>query len=72
MKRTEIARGGGIFLISHGNGTAYELRLEGAHRTIFVQGDDAYQFQEDKDAIETAKPEMATGDVLRELWDLYS
>lgn len=72
MTRVEIARGGGFHLVSHGNGTAYALSLDGAAESVFVQGDDATAFRDEWDALEAAKPDTHTTALLREMWSRYA
>lgn len=72
MTRIEIARGNGFHLVSYGNGTAYDLSLDGEADSVFVQGDDATQFREEWEALEAAKPHTHTSALLAEMWERYS
>lgn len=71
MTRIEIARGGGVTLVSLGNGLAYELSCNGEAGTVFVQGDDAEELRATWDGLEIVFPHAHTTLLLREMWGMY-
>jgi hypothetical protein len=73
MQSQVIMSAGPYKLISYGNGTAYTLESHcGLGPTgvlsVFVQGDDATQFKAELDQWEAIHPNMATRDILGELF----
>jgi hypothetical protein len=70
MIGTTIARGEGFALTSYGNGLAYDLSAPDGS-SVFTQGDDAAQFRDEWQAMESAWPERGSGALLRELFNVY-
>lgn len=56
-------------LDSYGNGAAYTLVNAAANRSTYVQGDDATQFRDELDAVETTFPNGSPDEILGWLWD---
>jgi len=52
-----------------GNGLAYALTDLATEMQVYVQGDDARTFEEDRAAIENSSPEMDDAAVMAWLWD---
>ena len=71
MRSTVISRTQRYRLTSYGNGLAYELRLTDASGvfSVFVQGDDASEFEKQREQIEVRNPEWTAERVFDWLWD---
>jgi hypothetical protein len=52
-----------------GHGVAYALTHKPSNRSIYVQGDDASQFERDRDAAENAFPDKTDNEIMAWLWD---
>jgi hypothetical protein len=52
-----------------GNGFAYALTHKATNRQVFVQGDDATRFENDRKACEAAFPNKTDEEVMAWLWD---
>ncbi len=72
MQRALIAKGNDFHLISVGNGWAYEFGRNGAERVLWFQDDDATQFREEWEALESTKPYAHTSALLAEIWERYT
>ena len=63
-----------LTVTSHGNGLAYAVQMGSAGepmRTLFLQGDDAITFRDEFDAMEQARPYLATRDIWLVVLDAY-
>lgn len=56
MKRAEF-RAGNLAVTSYGGGTAYAVRNRKTGGTVFLQGEDAEQFE--RDVLATSNPDLA-------------
>lgn len=56
-------------LDSYGNGAAYTLRDKSARESVWLQGDDASDFREKLDTLETMRPHDTPDSILGYLWD---
>jgi hypothetical protein len=70
MQSAIVAQSGAYTLTSYGKGLAYELASESGE-SVFVQGDDAAQFRDEWQAMESAAPDRATDNILSELFAIY-
>jgi hypothetical protein len=55
-------------LLSYGNGAAYDWRNLAKGRTVWLQGDDAFRFRSDFEALEENRPTTDTGAILAYMW----
>jgi hypothetical protein len=68
----EYHRDYGTFqLESWGNGVAYALTHKASGLSTYLQGDDALQFEKDRESIETTFPHMTDDEVMSYIWDQY-
>jgi hypothetical protein len=51
------------------NGLAYALTHKPSNRSVYVQGDDALQFERDREAAEIAFPDKTDDEIMAWLWD---
>lgn len=59
-------------LISYGNGLAYALERKGtSHASVLFQGDDADQFRQELDTLNSGRLRLNINDVLHILWNDY-
>lgn len=66
-----ISEGERFALDSYGNGAAYTLRDKTAKMSVWLQGDDATDFRETFDTIETVCPHFRPDETLGVLWDQH-
>ncbi len=52
-----------------GNGLSYALTRNTTQELVFVQGDDALQFEHDKERAERAFPDKTNDEIMAWLWD---
>jgi hypothetical protein len=52
-----------------GNGLAYALRHKPTGLYVYVQGDDALRFDEDRAAIENSQPNLTDDQIMAWMWD---
>jgi hypothetical protein len=71
MKNTTIIKTDQFKLRSYGNGLCYELTSKEREASIFLQGEDAFQFWCELEAYEVAQPLASTNCVLSRLWFDY-
>lgn len=63
-----------LTVTSHGNGVAYAVQMGSTGepmRTLFLQGDDATTLRDEFDAMEQARPYLATRDIWLLVLDAY-
>ena len=68
MQIVRIMEGQRFALDSFGNGWAYALRKINPLKSVWVQDDDATQFREELDALETTRPNDSPDAILGALW----
>ncbi len=71
MKQVTVKKTDNYELISHGNGLAYELNNTAVKRSVFLQGDDALQFETELETWEKYHPYKATAEILGALFSQY-
>jgi len=59
-------------LESFGRGFAYALTEKATLLSVYMQGDDATQFEDDRLSIEQTFPDMSDDNVLAYLWDQFA
>ena len=62
---------GGFILECYGSGIAYALIHCATNSQVWLQGDDATQFESDWESIEATFPHFTREQVARYLWDQY-
>lgn len=72
MKSHPIHRTRHFELVSYGNGLAYVLEKLGTdHKSVLFQGDDADQFRQELDTLNSGRLRLNINDVLHILWNDY-
>ena len=66
-----IASGDGWKLDSYGNGAAYVLESPEGEQCFFQYGDESAAFRDEWDALEKARPDAPTAELLGEMWSRY-
>ena len=68
MKTVTIMQGQRYSLDSSGNGWAYTLRDSETRQSVWLQDDDAAQFREELETLESRFPNHSTDAILGMLW----